>query len=212
MTATLTRRRWFRFLLVPAALFVALLGAAGFAVFWFQCGPGLAKEADRLASVVELRPGLTVADIGAGRGRIAVRLARRLGPSGRLYATELGAAKLETLRRAAAGLANVSVLAASEHSTGLPDACCDVIYMRRVYHHLTDPAAVSKGLYAALRPGGRLAVIDMLSPRWIFFLHHGIPPDVPLGQLSAAGLVLDRRIDGWSPIDYCLVFRRPPEP
>lgn len=206
------RSPWFRLLLVAAALCVGLLGAGSLAIYWFQFGPGLAREADRLASLLELRPGMTVAEIGAGSGRIAVHLARRLGPSGRLYATEIDAAKLEAIRSraAAAGLAHVTAPLAGQRSTGLPDACCDVIYMRRVYHHLTDPAAINGSLYAALRPGGRLAVIDFLSPRWIFFLRHGIPAQVPLVQIPSAGFTLEQRIDGWSPIDYCLVFRKPP--
>ena len=49
----------------------------------------------------------------------------------------------------------------------------------------------------------------MLSPCWLFFLHHGIASDVVAGQVTAAGFALERRVDGWSPIDYCLMFRKP---
>lgn len=201
-----------RLLVLALGLLGFLLAAAGLAVYRSQSGPGLEREVERLALLVKLRPGMTVAEIGAGNGRMAVHLARRLGPSGRLYTTELDPGKLEAIRNAAAaaGLGNIAIIEAGEHSTGLPDACCDVIYMRRVYHHFTDPASMNKGLYAALRPGGRLAVIDFLSPRWMFFLHHGIAREVVVGQVTSAGFTLDRRVDGWSPIDYCLVFRKPP--
>lgn len=187
-----------------------LVTAAGLAIFWSQFGPGLDREVSRLASLVELRPGMTVAEIGAGKGRMAVLVARRLGPSGRLYATEIEAAKLDAIRgaAAAAGLTNITVLEAGEHAANLPDACCDVIYMRRVYHHFTDAAAIDKTLYAALRPGGRLAIIDFLTPRWIFWTRHGIASDVVLAQLTPAGFTLERRVNGWSPIDYCLVLVR----
>lgn len=191
-------------------LLVLLLAAAGLAIFWSQFGPGLDREVGRLASLVELRPGMTVAEIGAGKGRMAIRMARRLGASGRLYSTEIEPAKLDAIRgaAAAAGLANVTVLEAGEHSANLPDACCDVIYMRRVYHHFTDAATINKTLYAALRPGGRLAVIDFLTPRWIFWTRHGIASDTVIAQLTAAGFTLERRVDRWSPIDYCLVLVR----
>jgi len=201
---------------LPARLLVLALGlllaAVGLAIYWSQCGPGLAREVERLASLVELRPGMTVAEIGAGKGRMAVRLARRLEGSGRLYATEVDPARLAAIRNAAAatGLGNITVIEAGERSAGLPDACCDVIYMRRVYHHFTDPAPMNKGLYTALRPGGRLAIVDFLSPRWMFFLRHGIAREVVVGQVTSAGFTLDRLVDGWSPIDYCLVFRKPP--
>ncbi len=180
-------------------------------MFWSQRGPGLDREVARLAALVELRAGMTVAEIGAGGGHMAVRMARRLGPSGRLYATEIEAGKRDAIRSAAAaaGLANIAVLEAGERTAGLPDACCDLIYMRRVYHHFTDPASINQTLYAALRPGGRLAIIDFLSPRWMFWLRHGIPPDVLLGQVTVAGFVFERRVQGWSPIDYCFMFRKP---
>jgi SAM-dependent methyltransferase len=203
--------RWFPRLLLLAAGLVALLAAiVGGAIFWSR-GPGLDGEVARLASLVNLRGGTSVAEIGAGGGRMAVRVAGRLGPSGRLYATEIEAGKRDAIRSAAAaaGLANIDVLEAGEHSAGLPEACCDLIYMRRVYHHFTDAASINKTLYAALRPGGRLAIIDFLSPRWVFWLRHGIPLDVVLGQITSAGFTLERRVEGWSPIDYCLVFRKP---
>jgi len=115
---------------------------------------------------------MTVAEIGAGYGRLAVRVARHLGPSGRLFATEIEAEKRNAIQSAAtaAGLANIAVIQAGQHSTRLPDDCCDLIFMRRVYHHLDD--AINKSLYSSLRPGGRLVIIDFLSPRWMFFLRH----------------------------------------
>jgi len=205
------RSRRCRLLLLSAGLLALLLAAAGFFIYWTQSGPGLDSEADRLAEILGLQPGMTVAEIGAGKGRMAVHLARSLGPSGRLYATEIQAYKLDAIRRAAAaaGLDNITTVEAGQDSTGLPDGCCDVIYMRRVYHHLTDPATIGRGLREALRPGGRLAVIDFFSPRWMFWLRHGIAADVLVAQLSTAGFALERRIDRWSPVDYCIVFRRP---
>lgn len=201
-----------RLLLPGAGALLLVLGAAALGVSWWARGPGLDAEVNRLISVLGLRPGKTVADIGAGSGRMAVRMAQRLGPSSRVYATEIGAAKLQDIRDAAtaAGVANITVLEAGEHATRLPDACCDAIYMRHVYHHLTDARAINSSLSAALQPGGRLAVIDFLSPRWMFFLHHGIPADVAVGQITGAGFVLEGRIEAWSPIGYCLVFRKAP--
>ena len=199
-----------RRILLAGAICALVAVAAVAAIHWYSHGPGLEGEVDRLVSLTQMRPGMAVAEIGAGQGAMAVRVARRLGASGRLSATEIEAEKLSAIRSAAitAGLANVTVLQAGEHSTNLPDACCDVIYMRRVYHHLTDAAVIDKSLYAALRPGGRLAVIDLRTPRWRFLPSHGIAPDVVIAQLTSAGFTLDHRVDRWSLIDYCLVFRK----
>ncbi|MBI4876891.1 MAG: methyltransferase domain-containing protein [Acidobacteria bacterium] len=202
-------RRLLRVALVLAAL-GALLLAAREGLRWYARGPWVQREADRLAALAEIRPGMTVAEIGAGQGRLAVLVARRLGPAGRLYATELGAENLAALRRAAsAGGVEMVVLEAGEHSANLAADCCDVVFMRRVYHHLSDPEPIVRGLYAALRPGGRLAVIDMLSPRLAFWGRHGIAAETVVPRVVSAGFQLENRVNWWSPIDYCLVFRKP---
>jgi len=205
-------RRRLRFVLLSGVgLGALLLAAAGFLVYWFQFGPGFEREVDRLAALLEVRPGMTLAEIGAGRGRMAVLVARRIGSSGRLHATEIEGGKLDAIRSGAstAGLTNVTVFRAGADFSGLPEACCDAVYMRRVYHHFTDAEAMNKSIYSSLRPSGRLVIIDFLSPRWPFFLRHGIPADEVARQLRSTGFTLERRLEGWSPIDYCLVFRKP---
>ena len=201
-----------RVLLLAGAGLVALLAAAAIGIYWYRRGPGFERQTSRLASISELRAGMTAAEIGAGGGRMAVLLARHLGPSGRLLATEIENDKLDAIRKtaAAAGLTNIEVLKAGEHATNLPDACCDVIYMRRVYHHLADAPAINKSIHSALRPGGRLAVVDFLSPRWLFPARHGISSEAVIRQVTSSGFGLERRFDYWSLMDYCLIFRRRP--
>ena len=205
-------KRYVRGILAAAcALLVLLLASVAGVAWWFSRGPGFRRECDRLAATAAIRPGMTVADVGAGSGRIAVSIAARLGPSGRLYATELSEVRLREIRKrvAAEGLTNLIPIQAGVSTTGLPNDCCDVIYMRRVYHHLTDPVAIAAGLYSALRSGGRLVVIDMLTPQWLpDFLQHGISSEAIRGGLESAGFLFERHVDWRSPIDYCLVFRK----
>jgi ubiquinone/menaquinone biosynthesis C-methylase UbiE len=198
------------------ALLVLLLAAAGLGAadrLVSRCQNGLASESEveRLASVVGLRPGMHVAEVGAGDGRMAVGTARRVTASGRVYATELEASQIEAMRAAAkaAGLENMHVVQSEERSVQLPEGCCDVIYMRRVYHHLSDPPAMHKSLHFALRPGGRLVVIDFQSPAWRFYRKHGIERRAVIAQLREAGFHLENEIGDWSLLDYCLVFRKP---
>lgn len=199
-----------RAVLLAAGLALVLAAAVAATAFWYQCGPGLEREADRLTAVSALSPGMTVADIGAGTGSLAFRVAGRVGQSGRVYATEINQSLIERIGETAAakGITNLSTILAGEHSTGLPLNCCEVIYMRRVYHHLTDSRAILQGLHAALRPGGRLIIIDFITPSWLRVARHGIESEVVRREASGAGLILDRRIDHWSQIDYCLVFRK----
>jgi SAM-dependent methyltransferase len=200
-------------LLAASALLLAVPTLFAGLAWWFEWGPGFRRQCDRLVTVAGIAPGMTVADIGAGAGGIAVRIAARLGPSGHLYATELFESHLEAIRNraAAAGLANITTIHAAVDATGLPAACCDVIYMRRVYHHLEDPTAIAASIRSSLRPGGRFVVIDMLTPRWIpLSFQHGIPSGDIRAGLESAGFQLERRFEWWSPVDYCLIFRKGP--
>jgi len=93
-------------------------------------------DAPKLADVLALERGMSVADIGAGGGAVAVVLARWLG-SGRMFATDIGSQQLATIRKYAAreGLDNVTVIEGAADATNLPRACCDAIFLRHVYHH-----------------------------------------------------------------------------
>jgi ubiquinone/menaquinone biosynthesis C-methylase UbiE len=180
-------------------------------------------EVPELAKLFELKPGMTLADVGAGFGAWTVRFAKFLGPSGRVYATDIGQAQLAALREYAAreGLSNVTVVEGAVNSTNLPALCCDAILIRDAYHHLTEPSAVIKSMSAALKPGGRLAVIDF-PPRPNSEVPAGVPSDrgghgVPPGVVEKeVGAVLThvRTISDWEPNSqpatlYLVLFRRP---
>jgi predicted methyltransferase len=205
-------KRYVRRIFAAALVVLVLVAAAGVgAAWWFNRGPGFERECDRLVAVAFIRPGMAVADVGAGSGRMAASMAVRIGPSGRLFATEIKEGLLQSIRERAAArdLSNVTPILAGESATGLAVNCCDVIYMRRVYHHLTDAQAVATSLYSSLRPGGRLAVIDMWMADRLPGARHGIPSEAVRSGLERAGFQLERHLEWWSLIDYCLVFRKP---
>jgi predicted methyltransferase len=121
-----------------------------------------AADPQRVIGALGLRPGSVLAEIGAGDGGLTLPLARHVGAEGRVFTTELGDARLAALRAAiaAARLPQVQVVDAHPERTNLADACCDAIVMRDVYHHFADPAVMNASLFASLKPGGRLAVLD----------------------------------------------------
>lgn len=188
-------------------------------------GSGVEDEVARLADRLALGAGSYVADVGAGDGEYALALARRVGPEGRVYATEIDAEKRAAIERAAreAGLANVVVIEALEDATGLPEACCDAAFLRDVYHHLTKPEPTLASLHAALRPGGRLLVIDFRPTLWLAPWTpegipedrggHGVPPEIVVREGQAAGFEhvgLDESWQsGWLHSLFAVSFRRP---
>lgn len=210
---------------VLAAIGLALVLCAHPAAQQTQLTEGQIKSAElevpELAKLLELKPGMTVADVGAGFGAWTVRFAKVVGPSGRVYATDIGAPQLAALREAAARGSNVTVIEGAVHTTNLPALCCDAILIRDAYHHLTDPQAIIKSLAAALKPGGRLAVIDF-PPRPnsevptgvpANRLGHGVPPEVIEREVGGV-LTPERTISTWAPGSqpaslYLVLFRKP---
>jgi ubiquinone/menaquinone biosynthesis C-methylase UbiE len=180
-------------------------------------------EVPRLAALLGLQPGMTVGDVGAGFGAWTVRLARVVGPTGRVFATDLGEAQLAALRTYAAreGQSHVVVVEGSAQSTNLPPLCCDAILVRDAYHHFTHPEEMVRSLMAALKPGGRLAIIDF-PPRPATEvppgvpadrMGHGVPPAVVEREAGAA-LVHERTELDWSPESqpaslFLVLFRKP---
>ena len=118
-------------------------------------------EAPRLSDVLGLRPGMTVADVGAGFGAMTIVLAKSF-PSSKVFATDIGQRQITVIRAYAEqeGLANVTVIEGGEESTNLPAACCDAVFLRLVYHHVVAVDPFNRSLMGALKPGGRLAIID----------------------------------------------------
>jgi ubiquinone/menaquinone biosynthesis C-methylase UbiE len=126
-----------------------------------QEGP-LTSEVSRLVKLLELRSDAVVADLGAGSGEVTIEMARQLGPTSRVYGTDINPKRLEEIKQAAAkaALSNVVALEGGSVNTNLPEACCDALFVRHVYHHFAEPAAMNASILRSLKPGGRFAVMD----------------------------------------------------
>lgn len=180
-----------------------------------------ADEIDRLVAALRIEPGTRVADLGAGDGSFAIALARRVGPSGHVFATELDDERLAEIRQAvaSAGLSNITVVKGVASATNLPRGCCNALFSRNVYHHLSDSAAINADIFRALRPGGRLLVIDFEPGGimdWVgrpaMEAHHGghgTPRETVVKQVTAAGFRLTRGPEPWRGRLYGVLFTRP---
>lgn len=199
--------------LIAAAALITLA-----ALLYFRPQPD--TDAQQTALMIRrfaLRPGMTVADVGAGNGEFAFHLARELGGTTRFFVTEIDPKRLEVLR--SGHPANVTVIKGGLEDARLPDSCCDLVYLRRVFHHFTNPAAMNASLFRAVRPTGAIAVIDaparlslnLASPqldgprnRW----WHGIASESVAQELRAAGFHIEAVIP-WPDRNYCVIGRKP---
>ena len=140
-----------------------------------------------------------------------------MGAAGRVYATELDTKKLAQLEELAAKEKNITALQASDAQTKLPPECCDSIFMRLVYHHLTKPAEIDASLFRSLKSGGLLAVIDEEPRPGTKKVEgvpdnrggHGVPEKILIQEITSAGFEVVKSFDDWPETHYCVVFRKP---
>jgi predicted methyltransferase len=206
-----------------AAIFAVAIGLSRAALAW---GTDDQAMTDEIAQMLNVTSGSTVAEIGAGHGDMAIRMARKVGPSGRVYATEIDPKRLAEIRQKVqdAGLNNVTVIEATPTDSGLPQGCCEAAYMIGVYHHVTDPSATDASIFRALKPGGRLLVNDFPPTMWLALFKvkdvppnrggHGVPDAVMIDELKGAGFSEVNEIRPWHPgffirDNYCVVFAKP---
>ncbi len=168
------------------------------------------QKPEQLLDALQLAPGNVVADIGAGGGYFTERLAHRVGPTGRVYATDVQPVMWKKLRErvAAKKLANVTVIEAAYDDPTLPAASCDLAFFSSVYKEISDRPAYMRQVAAVLKPGGRVAIIeyrvDEKAP--------GPPKKYRLSEaqviaeLEQAGFELVEQYD-FLPREYFLVFK-----
>jgi SAM-dependent methyltransferase len=163
------------------------VAAKGFA----YSGPGRERWQlpGRVIEALELRGGERVADLGAGGGYFTFRLARAVGPTGRVYAvdTDPDTAWLVEDRASGPDKSNVVPVRARPDDPELPEPV-DLILLVNAFHHLPSPDGYVRALAGYLRPTGRVAVIEAL-PRWFLF-GHATEPERIRSVLAGAGYVL----------------------
>jgi SAM-dependent methyltransferase len=211
--------------LIVSIVVMAIIGWTGVGRWRGGGFSATGPEMPRIRQVLNLKAGMSVADVGAGGGDLTLALAAEVGPAGRVFSSDIDPGALEQIHRRveSAALRNVTLVEANPHTTGLPANCCDAIVLRRVYHHLSDPAATNADLRRSLRPGAVLAVIDF--PPTLGWLWpwppqgvpknrkgHGVTAEIVVGEITASGFDLVELRDDWpgrGPLaSYCAVFRR----
>jgi hypothetical protein len=107
---------------------------------------------------LNLKPGMTVADVGAGTGYMSLKLARRVGPTGKVYAEDVQAEMLQQVRAnaAKAKASNVVAVQGSYTDPMLPKEQMDLVLLVDVYHEFSEPQKMLRGIRASLKPDGRL--------------------------------------------------------
>jgi ubiquinone/menaquinone biosynthesis C-methylase UbiE len=172
----------------------------------------LEEEPDLAMRLIRVPRGATVADLGAGSGYFTVRLARAVGDTGKVYAVDIQAGMLTLLQRTVerARLANVIPVLGAEDDPRLPAESLDLVLMVDVYHELASPQVTLGHLKRALKPGGRLVLLE----------YRAEDPDVPIRpehKMTKAQVKLEVEHEGFKqqrvyddlPRQHLIIFTRP---
>ncbi|NCP13137.1 MAG: methyltransferase domain-containing protein [Sphingomonadales bacterium] len=146
------------------------------------------NEAQVVMNLADIRPGMTIADIGAGEGYYTVRLAERVGTEGRVLAQDISREALDRLGRRVERerLENISIKFGEADNPQLPADSFDRIFMVHMYHEVTDPYAFLWNMWPALTTGGQIVVVESESPAG----RHGMPHRLLFCEYEAIGYVL----------------------
>lgn len=163
-------------------------------------------QIDRVMDVLGLAAGKHVADIGAGSGWFTVRAAKRVGPTGLVYAVDINpeAERYISNRAHKENLLNIKPMLSTPDDPQLPTNSVDAVLLLKTYHEVAHPVMLLHNLQPALRPGAKVGVIDRNGNG----TDHGIEKDVVIREAKDAGYQLKEQYDfvKGDNMDYFLVF------
>jgi ubiquinone/menaquinone biosynthesis C-methylase UbiE len=170
------------------------------------------EEPDHAVDVLKLQKGSAVADVGAGSGYMTEKLSKKVGPMGKVYATDIQQGMIDLLNKRIAKrkLTNVTPVLGTQDDPRLPAESLDLVLMVDVYHELSQPQLMLRHIKAALKPGGRLVLLE----------YRKEDPNVPIRpehKMSVAEAKLEVEAEGFKltttnedlPRQHILIFSRP---
>jgi ubiquinone/menaquinone biosynthesis C-methylase UbiE len=154
------------------------------------------QQPDKVIESLQIRPGDRAADLGSGSGYFTFRLARAVGPEGKVYAVDIDQDMNRALAERAKkeGFANVEVILAKPDDPLLPPPGVDLIFTSNTYHHIQDRVRYFANLKKYLHGGGRIAIIEFNRNAWLPGGHY-TPSEVIKKEMEQAGYALQREFD-----------------
>ena len=155
-------------------------------------------RSEHILRELDLRAGDVVVDIGAGDGWWSEQMAKHVGPTGVIHASEVESRKLEQMKKRFADTPQVRPYLSPKDGTGLPDDACDLAFLSQTFHHLDKPTRIDylRHLRGVIKPVGRLCVIEKYSAIATRGSSHGT---------SLSRLVDEAEQAGWIPVRYELM-------
>ena len=179
---------------------------------WLDRPEREAEEApDQALDALGIRAGMVLADVGAGTGYMSLRMARRVGPTGKVYANDLQPEMLQKLRAKSQRekLSNVETVQGTESDPKLPPNTMDLVLLVDVYHEFSQPQAMLDKIRESLKPDGRLVLLEYRKedPRVPIRPEHKMSVAEVKTEVEAEGYKLDQVIEKL-PRQHIIIFRK----
>jgi ubiquinone/menaquinone biosynthesis C-methylase UbiE len=187
-----------------------VMGAGG--AGWLDRPEREAEEApDQALDAIGIHPGMIIADVGAGTGYMTLRMARRTGPTGKVYANDLQPEMLEKLRARSLRekLSNIETVLGAEADPKLPPNTMDLVLLVDVYHEFSQPQAMLDKIRESLKPDGRLVLLEYRKedPKVPIRPEHKMSVVEVKTEVEAQGFKLDQVIEKL-PRQHIIIFRK----
>jgi ubiquinone/menaquinone biosynthesis C-methylase UbiE len=174
------------------------------------------QKRHEVVAACQLKPGLTVADVGAGTGLYTRLFAEAVGQDGTVYAVDISPKFLEHIEASAKklGVSNVQTILGTDFSAKLPDASTDVVFICDTYHHFEFPARMMRSIHKALKPGGRVVLVDFArvpgkSSEWVMS-HVRAGQEIVEQEIADCGFQKTAEVEDLLQENYIVVFEKVP--
>ncbi|MEA1964438.1 MAG: class I SAM-dependent methyltransferase [Candidatus Aerophobetes bacterium] len=171
------------------------------------------NKPDQILEAIALRPGQSIADIGAGGGYFSLRFAEVVGEKGKVYALDKNPEFLEFIKKSAKEKKLTSIIATltAEERVDLPEKSVDFIFMRNVTHHISNRVNYFEGLKRFLKPDGRVIILEYNRGRSFSFrgiFGHYVSKETIVGEMEEAGYLLEKEFD-FLPEQHFTMYSQP---
>jgi SAM-dependent methyltransferase len=173
------------------------------------------EQPEKMLDALKIQPGMTVADVGAGVGYTSLKIARRVGPRGTVLATDVQPEMLRMLAQNARdfGVKNIKPILCTATDPKLPENSVDLILMIDVYHELSEPETALKGLRKALKPSGRMVLVEFRAedPEVPIKPEHKMSVAQARKELEGNGFAFAESLE-FLPWQHIIIFNKKPDP
>ena len=170
------------------------------------------QPSDKIMDAIGILPGMIIGEVGAGNGRFAVKVARRIGTEGRIYANDIDKKALDFMKRRLEheNINNMAIVEGDVVDPHFPLNKLDMVYIINTYHLFDRPVELMKNIAPSLKPDGRLVIIVMDPEKIDYSTWHATPRETLLTQVERTGTFDLIQVETFLPNDTIYIFRLKP--